>query len=312
MRSWTFSDFVQQINKEISTFLAKNRLRNDASNRSEFLLSLSEKRKHLQELDDPPEDNAAVSSCARTDARVFDRDAQMKYDIAKNDEGPLRRTKAKKDERHPASSKLNIHTESPLTSDGAIVVPNDQESLPKDHPGVDERLGNIESHLAVRYGKTRLLYDLTGQCETHLFDSSISPSYIMGAAQVPRGSHCETRERLSSLGSITFQPAKSRCKWLCSSLRQRRLLAKVLMDITQWPPPPRATPIIVPPHLRSSDPDTSSTTKTNVPDQQGSSSSSLPALGNQKGRNTKSSLQRAIIEKLEVQQAMEEKMDLGS
>lgn len=202
---------LRQINKEISAFLARNRSRNDASNRNEFLLSLSEKRKRLQELDDPPEDNT-VSSCARTDARIFDRDAQMKYDIAKNDEGPLRRTRTKKDEKHSPLSKSSTHAEPPLAPNDGVVVPSDQESLPKHHPGADERLGNIETHLAVRYGKPHLFYDLTDRFETHLLNSSISPTYIMGAAQVPRGSHREARKRLSSMGSITFQPTKSRCK----------------------------------------------------------------------------------------------------
>lgn len=82
----------------------------------------------------------------------------MKYDIAKNDEGPLRRTKVKKDEKHSPLSKPNSH-ETSLATGNAIVVPNDQESLPKHHPGADERLGNIETHMAVRYGKPCLIDD---------------------------------------------------------------------------------------------------------------------------------------------------------
>ncbi|EKM74933.1 hypothetical protein AGABI1DRAFT_47181, partial [Agaricus bisporus var. burnettii JB137-S8] len=256
------------INKEISTFLARNRARNDVSNRSEFLLSLSEKRKQLQDLDDPPEGDA-VSSCARTDARTIDRDAQMKYDIAKNDEGPLRRTKVKKDEKHSPLSKPNSH-ETPLATGNTIVVPNDQESLPKHHPGADERLGNIETHMAVRYVP--------------------SPPRTLWA-------------RLKFLEDHIVKLEKDYPPWAALHFNQPN---------RGWPPPPRATPIIVPPHLRSSDPDTSSTTKAGIPDQQGSSSSSLPTSGNQKIRNTKSSLQRAIMERLEVQQAMEEKMDSGS
>lgn len=143
---------IFQINKEISAFLARNRARNDASNRTEFLLSLSEKRKR-QESGNGPEDGT-IPSCARTDAKTIDREAQMKYDIAKNDNGPLSRTKARKsNSRQP---------EPQTTSDGRArdptVVPSDENALPRHHPGVDERLTDIETHLAVRYGQYLVLF----------------------------------------------------------------------------------------------------------------------------------------------------------
>jgi hypothetical protein len=73
----------------------------------------------------------------------------MKYDIAKNDVGPLRRTKMKKVDSEQSTS----HQSSSRRSEGPINVPTDEEALPKDHAGVDERLSNIETHLAIRYGQ---------------------------------------------------------------------------------------------------------------------------------------------------------------
>jgi hypothetical protein len=86
---------------------------------------------------DPP-------SCARTDAKHVDRDTHMKYDVAKNDEGPLRRT-------------VNVERKAESTA-GPAVTPVKQETSEEDrmtpgrYPALDERVRNIETHLAVRYG----------------------------------------------------------------------------------------------------------------------------------------------------------------
>jgi hypothetical protein len=85
-----------QTNKSIAQFLAQNCAKNNASNRSEFLYSLSERRRHIQENSetsaDASVDPSQIDSCARTAAKPIDRDEQMKYDIAKNSDGPLLRT----------------------------------------------------------------------------------------------------------------------------------------------------------------------------------------------------------------------------
>lgn len=84
---------------------------------------------------DPP-------SCARTDARTIDRDVQMRYDIAKNEEGPLRRTVGKPSTAAEAKGKRN-----------AEQGQHDVEQLTAErYPALDERLVNAETHLAVRYG----------------------------------------------------------------------------------------------------------------------------------------------------------------
>src|ERR1700733_4385140 len=94
---WSHFHLVSlQINKSISELLAGNRARNDASNRAEFLHT--HRRLHTGEASEvllPGEcesDQVESASCARTDARTVDRDVMMKFDIAKNEDGPLRRT----------------------------------------------------------------------------------------------------------------------------------------------------------------------------------------------------------------------------
>lgn len=156
--------------------MAKNQARNDASNRAEFLSSLVERRKH-QRVGDGDDDSAHSTSidssdamgsdiggktCARVDAKAIDRDAQMKYDIAKDDCGPLSR-----------SAKAGLLSEkgkmksSPLEAEGMETKPKTtikqeiDEDIPSTrYPGLDERLKNIEDHIAVRFGMSGLSFSV--------------------------------------------------------------------------------------------------------------------------------------------------------
>jgi hypothetical protein len=76
----------------------------------------------------------------------------MKYDIAKNEEGPLSRTVKLLEPSKKAKGKLRAEgSESHM--DTKVGFGQSQDDLMSDrHPGLDERLSNIESHLAVRYG----------------------------------------------------------------------------------------------------------------------------------------------------------------
>jgi hypothetical protein len=131
-----------KITKSVSEFLAQNRAKNDASNRIEFLESLAQKRRRLN-LD--PESTDPIPSCARTDAKHLDRDSQMKYDIAKNEDGPLRRT-------------IKGAVGKEMRAEEKLVALSDDS--PSNHqPAIDERLKNIETHLAVRYGMSRFLLE---------------------------------------------------------------------------------------------------------------------------------------------------------
>ena len=79
----------------------------------------------------------------------------MKYDIAKNEDGPLRKT---------------LHSRKPIS---AAVGESGSEQAHGDasrEPGLDERLRNIEAHLAVRYGQLAIdipkFRIMTGPCSS--------------------------------------------------------------------------------------------------------------------------------------------------
>lgn len=142
--------------------MAQSRARNDASNRAEFLHSIAEKRRRLSNASESPWADD-VSTCARTDAKTLDRDVQMKYDIAKNEDGPLRRTMKIQRESgtigNDASSSSIKGKQKAQTAktepDVKAERPEYEADLTSDrHSGLDERLVNVETHLAVRYGKS--------------------------------------------------------------------------------------------------------------------------------------------------------------
>ena len=68
----------------------------------------------------------------------------MKFDIAKNEDGPLRRT-----------LKVEMKNENNRLADKT--VEGGDSATASRHPGLDERLKNLETHLAMRYGKTLLV-----------------------------------------------------------------------------------------------------------------------------------------------------------
>jgi hypothetical protein len=128
--------------RQISEFIAKNRARNNISNRNEFL------RKRQSDASASSDDSTSmdvdIPTCARTDAIPVNRDIQMRYDIAKNDGGLLMRTI--KAEQNDESSQA-LKDRSKLGSSTAEQVPTLQL-----HPGLRERFSNLETHLAIRYG----------------------------------------------------------------------------------------------------------------------------------------------------------------
>ena len=78
-----------------------------------------------------------------TDARTVDRDVMMKFNIAKNEEGPLRRT-----------LKVEMKNENNRPADRTIE--GDHLVTASRHPGLDERLKILETNLAMQYGRIRL------------------------------------------------------------------------------------------------------------------------------------------------------------
>ncbi|KAF8893414.1 hypothetical protein BD779DRAFT_1435788 [Infundibulicybe gibba] len=237
------------VNKSISAFLARNRAKNDESNRAEFL--------HAVNTGTETPKNSKFS-CARTDAKHLDRDIQMKYDIAKNEEGPLRRTM--KSTERPVSDKPPGSA-----AEGKPSLQGDDDGLISErHPGLNQRLANIEAHLAVHYvpSPPRTLLTRLKFLEDHL---------IMLEKEYP--------------------------PWAALHFNQPN---------RGWPPPPRSTPVIVPAQLRSG-------TNASSPLPQGNPPEMLPTTaGGPKLRNTASSLHRAILERLEVQQAINDLASGGS
>ncbi|KIL57847.1 hypothetical protein M378DRAFT_188368 [Amanita muscaria Koide BX008] len=268
------------INKTISQFIARNRARNDTSNRAEFLRHLDEMRASQPDLD-----TSSWASCARVDMKTIDREKQMKYDIAKNEDGPLKRTMkdvgttiipmagqapTQGEGRQPSATRMSVSG----TADGdvATVLTADR------YPALDERISNIEKHIAVRYVP------------------SPPKSFL---------------DRLKFLEDHLVQLEKDYPPWAAVHFNQPK---------RTWPPPPRSTPIIVPPHMRagtSSGPTTSQTplpTSTSCPPvtrtpgltaADNSVTEGVPStLSGGKTKHSTSSLQKAVLEKLEVIQAM--------
>ena len=134
-----------QVNKFISE-LARNRARNGTSNCAEILhihrrLHTGEGSEVLRPgKGESASDEVESASCARADARTVDHDVMMKVNIAKNEEGLLRRTlkveMKNENERHADKTTEGDH----LVTAGR-------------HPGLDERLKILETHLAMRHGK---------------------------------------------------------------------------------------------------------------------------------------------------------------
>lgn len=240
------------INKSISSFLAQNRARNDTSNRAEFVYTPAEKKRQPNK--DANSSVADIPSCARVDAKALDRDVQMKYDIAKNEEGPLSRTvkilepSKAKGKQKAGGSDSRMHTK--------VGFGQSQDDLTSDrHPGLDERLSNIEKHLAIRYVPS-------------------PPRFLL--------------DRLKFLENHIVRLEKEYPPWAALHFNQPN---------RGWPPPPRSTPIIVPAHMRLPTKD--------APLQQAEpSATSEVQAGKFKFRKSRSSLHRAVIERLEVQQAM--------
>jgi hypothetical protein len=144
-----------------------------------------------------------VPSCARTDAKPLNRDLQMRYDIAKNEEGPLRRTintKVKMDPS-PTPAPTNIKVE-----------PSDEDRMtPEKYPGLDERVRNIETHLAVRYGAyASCVLRLYG--ESFSMYSAITTTKPCFEAQVFGRPHYPVGEGVSTMGSASLPPTQSRRK----------------------------------------------------------------------------------------------------
>jgi hypothetical protein len=218
-----------------------------------------------------------VTSCARVNGKPIDREKQIKYDIAKNEDGPLTRTAVKKPlladssvastsivvpedvsstsrvetpalgqpprkkrrlgdvEEESAKSTANART---LSKDKRKVKEQQPTSVPISSPSdqagnetlstkfmadMDERMLNIEEHLAVRYGNSPPPFPLAPLFSekneiltffvfvwVHVYFSTFFTKNTTRPTQISGRSHHQTREGVPALGGFAFQSAKSR------------------------------------------------------------------------------------------------------
>ncbi|KAF4621433.1 hypothetical protein D9613_000194 [Agrocybe pediades] len=308
------------INRSISQFLSRTRARNDASNRTEFLHTLAEEKRKLAETSE--EDVGTITSCARVDAKPIDRDKQMKYDIAKNGEGPLTKT-VKHDTARPYAVKSpaayqNTGSSSSTTADDKL---NERELTTKRKLPVDETDGGNRKR---RKGKEKETPEMNevGNVE----------EISMERATAER--HPGLDARLSNLEThfaLRYVPCPprtliARLKYLEDHLikLEKEYPPWAALHFNQpnrgWPPPPRATPVIVPPQLRSftsstvpsgsipshQSPDTNNSVTAPIPSHNGSQSGQVAGPPAAKPRKGTSSLHKAVLDRLEVQKAMSE------
>ncbi|KAF8622326.1 hypothetical protein AX15_007108 [Amanita polypyramis BW_CC] len=227
----------------------------------------------------PNVDTSSWASCARADMKTIDREAQMKYDIAKNEDGPLKRTMKAAETRTSDQliEKVKSLAAFPAGTEEDVVM----SLTPERHPGFDERLSNIEKHLAVRYVPS-------------------PPKFFL--------------DRLEFLEDHLVQLERDYPPWAALHFNQPN---------RGWPPPPRSTPIIVPPYMRAVSSSTTAvptsaaagpSTSGSMPHHTSTPGGSEPSqlMGGQRTRSTTSSLQKAVLEKLEVYQAMNDLANGGS
>jgi len=87
-------------------------------------------------------------TCARTDAIPVNRDVQVKYDVAKNEGGPLRRT-VKSELADAGVSQLSAEKKGKAST--SLLGQGHEPTLQR-HPGLSERFTNLEDHLVLKYG----------------------------------------------------------------------------------------------------------------------------------------------------------------
>lgn len=238
-----------QNTKNISRFLADVRSRIDQSNRDEFV-----RRKRPRPDPSAPEPShevpSAATGSARTDAIKLNRDVQMKYDIVKNEDGPLGKTmKAKGGE---------------VQSHGVAAA---------SRAAFNDRFEAVESHLALKYVPA-------------------PPADFM--------------LRVKHIEDHIIRLEKEYPPWAALHFNQPH---------RGWPPPPRESLIVIPPHLTSSTrldaPQSQSDRPTharsdNVPNAYSPVIEDEPtrAKGKTRAGRQESSLLRAALDKLEVQKAL--------
>lgn len=105
----------------------------------------------------------------------------MKFDVAKNEDGPLRKTvnargrtaeeSPPRPERQKDAFGTSVHLDGTLADAGR-------------YPGLDERLNSLEDHLAVRYGEDKNRYTRV-LCSSAGRFSSIATTLAVRSPKIP-------------------------------------------------------------------------------------------------------------------------------
>ncbi|KAF9523493.1 hypothetical protein CPB83DRAFT_898718 [Crepidotus variabilis] len=294
-----------KITKSISQFIARSRSRNNASNRAEFLHTLAERKRKITEeatAEGSTTQEAALEqgSCARTDARTIDRDKQMKYDIAKNEDGPLtRRTKAPV----PLPTTADMHMATASSTSSSTLPLMDSESQPRKRrklttsETLDAKVDKTEGHTKMdidedgELAEERAMARLLGINErVQNLEEHLAIRYVPAPPRTISARIKYLEDHLVKL-ETEYPP------WAALHFNQPR---------RGWPPPPRSTPVIVPPHQRSSHPDSSIPREVSSNGPAGSQAPLQPSSSKGKGKMRTSTLHKAVMDRLEVQKAMEE------
>jgi hypothetical protein len=140
-----------------------------------------------------------------------------------------------------------------------------------------------------RFRLRRVLMELGINCVSPI--AATDPSL---ETQIPGRLYRSAREELPSLGGPPLQPAQPRSTPHSPPFRSYTPINQ--NDDHKWPPPPRQMPIIVPSHLTST---------TDPPPE------AATGRAGASGKSKKSSLHRAVMERLEVQKAMSDLAGAG-
>ncbi|SAM07941.1 hypothetical protein [Absidia glauca] len=234
-----------QVQQRINTYIQAKQSDVDISNRTEFL--------------NRPDPKGEDVTCARADAREINRNIQMKFDVVNNEDGPLARSLV------PTAPEKQQHQQQQSIYTIGNGENNNCQKNQVATQAMEERLGNLESHLNVQF-------------ERH----SIRPFTWM--------------ERISILETTLMDIEKKYPTWAAVHFNQPN---------RTYPPPPPVTLITRPLPSPSPSPSPSAKSTNDKPasvdflssqiiPQEQQSNPTLKLVG-----RSKSSLTRAVLEQLE-------------
>lgn len=120
-----------QVQQRINTYIQAKQNDVDISNRTEFL--------------NRPDPKGEDVTCARADAREINRNIQMKFDVVNNEDGPLARSLVP-----TVPDKQQHQQQKSIYTIGNRESNNDHKNQVATQ-AMEERLGNLESHLNVQF-----------------------------------------------------------------------------------------------------------------------------------------------------------------